>query len=40
MIFIDTNFYVSLENKADSNHAKAKEILEKGRNMIKQGKTA
>ena len=27
MIFIDTNFYVSLENKADSNHKKAKEIL-------------
>src|SRR4030042_2597054 len=27
MIFIDTNFYVSLENKADSNHANAKEIL-------------
>jgi len=27
MIFIDTNFYVSLENKADSNHEKAKEIL-------------
>lgn len=27
MIFIDTNFYVSLENKADSNHARAKEIL-------------
>jgi len=27
MIFIDTNFYVSLENEADSNHAKAKEII-------------
>src|SRR3989344_6775155 len=27
MIFVDTNFYVSLENKADSNHEQAKEAL-------------